>query len=476
MKIIPIALLLLLTTGVRSQAAGLNVVMIVMDGLRADHMGCYGYGRKTSPHLDALAGDGVLFERAIAQATWTLPSFASFLTSQYIETVGITHQWQRLPENATTIASVLGAHGYKTAAFGAGPYVHELYGLDHGFQTMRSTKNNSFRDFSEVLAQARDYVELRRKGDPFFLLLHNNDLHPPFDIPARLPERITHPFFDGAYKGPMDRLAPDYPMFVKVFNGMTFKERGLASPFFEFTPLAPQSYFDLVRRVRGDSDEIRHLVAHYDERLSHSDRAIRQFWDFLREKKLDRNTILVVLADHGLEWAERGLICTGFHANGWETVLHVPLIIKHPSLKPARIPDVVQLIDVAPTLLDLLGIPSPRQFQGRSLAPLMRGDVKALSPRPAFADSTSSNTPNAAPVRTVHDRRWKLIRSEQPLSMRPSDLWMRLRGERRWVFQLYDLQNDPAERTDLASREPEIVSRLSLLLSERQRLNKVSPR
>jgi arylsulfatase A-like enzyme len=403
----------------------------VLDGLRADHLGCHGYGRDVSPHLDRLARTGVLFENAAAQATWTFPSFASILTSKQVWRHGVFHCDHRLSLGERTFPQALRQDGFHTAAFTAGTFLDPEFGLDSGFDLYRAGKNRSFKRFEDVVSMARRYLKARRE-DKFFLLLHDNDLHPPFEISDRLPEEVEHPF--GRYNGPMDRVAPDY-RFVRAYNRLPWHG----------APPPPEDYLAFVERVRGSPEELRHLGDHYDAAILESDRLLQELWRTLEELGLLEDTVVMVLSDHGLEWGEKGLIATAFHAPLWETVLHVPWIVWSPAHAPRRVSEVVQLVDVGPTLLDLLGIPVPRDLDGVSQRPRMEG--AALPERCAFGAGSTCDPREEIHGFSVRDSRWKVIHDN-------------LRQE----TSLYDLRNDPGERSDVSRSETREASRLKDVL------------
>src|SRR5581483_11131668 len=153
-----------------------NVIVVGIDGLRADHVGAYGYERATSPNIDRLAASSIQFQRAWSQASWTLPSFASLFTSRYPASLGIFHMGQRLRGDEALLAEIFRSNGYRTAGFVGGPFLEPNYGFSRGFDLYRSGGSRSFRDTTPL---ALDWIR-RHQKDRFFVFLHGNDVHHPF--------------------------------------------------------------------------------------------------------------------------------------------------------------------------------------------------------------------------------------------------------------------------------------------------------
>ncbi|MCX5795429.1 MAG: sulfatase-like hydrolase/transferase [Elusimicrobia bacterium] len=406
-----------------------NVVVVVVDGLRPDHLGLYGYGRRTSPWLDEQARRGVVCAQAVSQSNWTFPSFFSFLTSQDPTRNGVFHVNARLAPPVIPLAEGLRQSGYRTAAFVGGPYLDAQFGLDRGFEAYRAGKNMSFRDFKDILPLACDWLE-RRRGEKFFLLLHDNDLHPPFDIADALPEAVGHAFGQG---GPLDALMPDY-YFVRAYNRYPWES-------FWGPPPSPD-YLARVDAIRNDPRELKHIVAHYDAQILAADRFLERLWKRLEALGLLEDTVVVLTSDHGMEWGERGLIATAFHEALWDSLVRVPLVFWHPSLRPGTLSGGVELIDLAPTLMDLLGLRCPSSFQGRSLAPLLGAADADRGPddRPAFSAASTLQVRESLRLFSLRTGRWKLIYDAERGSVR-----------------LFDLREDPGELLDVSAQQAEVA-------------------
>ena len=166
--------------GDKRDAAPLNVILIGIDTLRADRLGCYGYRKKTSPFIDQLAGESVVFEHAVSQASWTLPSFVSLFTSLYTDKHGVTDPSKGLGAQQLTLAKVLRSRGYKTAAFVNLPWFDVQYGMDSGFDTYVATYAPV--SLGQALPAVFGWLAEHRR-DPFFVFLHTMDVHPPYRAP-----------------------------------------------------------------------------------------------------------------------------------------------------------------------------------------------------------------------------------------------------------------------------------------------------
>lgn len=423
----------------------LNLVIIAVDGLRADHLGLYGYPKDTSPHLDERAKQAVVFDRAVTQATWTLPSFTTLFTSLYPHEHGVLSHSRSVGPELTLLPEVLRKAGYRTAGFVGGHYLDSSFGLARGFDHYRSGGMGIWRFFSQTAPQAARWIKANRDKS-FFVFVHGNDVHPPFDIPDEDEGEDTK--FDPHYRGNVDSLPPDYT-FVFAYNRQAGDHSRLtdgANP--------PEAWFREVEAVRSHPEDLRHLAAHYDDRIREADQQIEAVFAALKETGHDKDTIVVLLADHGLELGEKGKLATAFHLTGYDSVVHIPLILWIPGVSPQRVVEPVQLVDLAPTLLELLGLPRQPEFHGTSFAPLAKG-AQELAPRFALTESSRlDDGTNRIGLYALQDRRWKLIYAPTLKTK-----------------TLFDLQKDPTELHDVSAKHPEIVSRLLKVLSERAGLS-----
>ncbi len=320
-----------------------NLVVVSVDTLRADHLGCYGYPRPTSPEIDRFRRDAALFEHAIAQAPSTLPSHASLLTSLVPQRHGASWAARRaLPEEVVTLPEVLRRHGYRTAAFTGGGQMHPSNGLAQGFDLYRVTGP---LPLAETVAAALPWLDEHREG-PFFLFLHTYETHHPYT-----PDPETLALFDGGYDGPL-------PAKIRV---------GL-----------------LDRVNRGElaigPRDLAHIVAAYDAEIRSMDRGFGELVRQLRERGLYDRTAIVLTSDHGEEFGEHERV--GWHSHSlYDELLRVPLLIRFPGGRHAgaAVAAQVRSLDVAPTALAALGIAPPPEFEGVDLAAILAGHGAPLA-------------------------------------------------------------------------------------------------
>lgn len=453
--------------------AGYNVVMIVLDACRKDHLGCYGYKRKIigensgqaspTPRIDDFAKHAVVFEQAFAQSNLTLSSFSSFLTSKYPSAAGVHFTPPPRPggrpsvsclgEDELTLAEILKLFGYHTAAFPTGTHLDPKFRLNQGFDIYANrpfdVKNVSYLDFdpaamsfADILPPALKWLEAN-KNKRFFLLLHSNDTHPPYDPPD---SGFVHRY-DPGYSGAMDKFVFTMPLLRSINNGILEindikPKRDVREPF-----RTELSRGELKRKgdIRLTPRDIEHIIAHYDGSLSYADDRVGKTLEELTRLGLDKNTIVLLMADHGESLYERKRFDRNVALNLHDEILKVPLLIRHPGLKtPAgtRIKETVQLLDIMPTLLSFLGISAPDNIQGRDLSPLINAYAAGKAPKEA-ADAQNGYTYAETSTNkfSIRNSRWKLIR----------------RGKET---ELYDLAADPGETRNLIKTEISTAQKL----------------
>jgi arylsulfatase A-like enzyme len=311
------------------EAKGWNVVVLTVDTLRADRLGSYGYAaRANSPRIDAQLASGVLFENAVAQRASTWPSLASLLTGLYPSGHGVAENGYGFPDDLPTLPKLLHAAGYETAAF-----LSNMCQANHqGWDAFACAGGQDGKSIRRALEWARGLDGQR----PFLLWVHLFGAHPPYYNGGDLASRL-----DPGYEGP---LGPKKRLLDRVMTGPM--------------PLGAR--------------DVRHLNALYDAAVQGSDRLSGSLLDGLREAGRLERTIVLFAADHGEElYQHNGYL---YHScSVYQTTLHVPLGLAAPGLLPAgaRVPQTVELIDVLPTLLELLGLPLPAEQHGRSLVPYL---------------------------------------------------------------------------------------------------------
>jgi arylsulfatase A-like enzyme/ankyrin repeat protein len=319
-----------------------NVILISIDTLRADRLGCYGYDRTTSPSIDRFAARGVRFSRAIAESSWTLPSHMTMMTGLHPSAHGVTSKAKRLSPEIPLLAQVLRGAGYRTYAFTGGGLVGRTWGFDRGFERY---EDGMARTFENVLAMARLQIESFAPDERYFLFLHAYDVHAPYDTPD-----------------PYASLFRTRPPEDAVDVTLTNQEQN---------------------KLRLSAGQIRFLSDQYDAGIRIADDRMGAFFAWLEERGALANTIVLVVSDHGEELGEHGALGHGMKL--YIESLHVPMIIVAPGALPGVVDDTVGLADLAPTVLDLLGLDRPFA-QGRSLAAFLRSRPPARQDDTVFSE------------------------------------------------------------------------------------------
>jgi arylsulfatase len=405
-------------------AKGPNVIILLVDTLRPDHLGCYGYKRNTSPEIDRLAREGVLFKNAYATSSWTLPSTASALTSLYPSEHGAVSLPNGISQMAVTLAERLQRAGYDTGAFSANYcLVTAERGFDRGFShfellvkrgsTVSADVLNRTRELPEkygtvVTADAEElnlaalrWLDGREdESQPVFIYLHYMDPHNPYGPP---------PPFDTVFD----------PHYTGTVNG--------------------QSIFDAIHKGAFEPTERdkEHVIALYDGEIAYTDRQIADFLEELDKRELLQDALVVITADHGEELFERGSI--GHGPTLYEEVIRVPLIVWQKTFERpgATVDSYVTLLDIVPTVLSVSGIQSRGTLRGRPLLP----PAEEVGSDTVWAE-VDEDTLYSAHKRALIRENWKIIVSEK--------------GR-----ELYDLSTDPHEANDLSSAKKELVESLA---------------
>lgn len=403
-----------------------NVLFIAIDTLRVDHVGCYGAERDATPSVDALAADAVRFERAYATAPWTIPSVGSMVTGLYPSRHTATSFPRALPDDVTTLAEILKSEGYATA----GVVSHWAIGRKHNFQQGYDVyldsegKGHDHVSTPGVTRQALEQLETLAAGDaPFLLFVHYFDPH---------------------------------------YNYLHHSEYGFASP--SAGRLKGGEPIGTLTQMTGDltPQETQFLRDLYDEEIRFTDDGVGRLLERLRALGLEDDTLIVFTADHGEEFLDHGRL--GHTKTLYEELVRVPLIVRLPG-RPDRAgavqPRPVSLVSLTPTVLDLLGVDAARfPFQAGSIAPLVEGATEG-GPETAFFEV------DFVPVKTqrveVHKKglagaRFKLVRDDT-------------NGE----VELYDLDADPLETSNLRDLRPELTAELVAALDRSIALARSEP-
>jgi arylsulfatase A-like enzyme len=417
-----------------------NLILVVVDTLRRDHLGCYGYGKPTSPKLDALAKQSILFQNVTAASSWTEPSTASLLSGLYPARHG-AHEYAKVPDSVEMLAETLKAAGYRTGAVSGNPNASPLFGFDQGFDSFFFPGNDVAREYpdvSELVAKAEEFLA---KGDgaksssasaaatpsptPFFLYLHVMNVHGPYKAPPQ------------------------------------FRERFLEEPHADF-PFQNDLWIDLLRhgnverRKEVGASQLHDLTARYDGAIAYTDQVLGEFLERRLAKGGAASDLVVVTADHGEELFDHGGFGHGFTLH--HELLDVPLLVRRPDAADAgkRIDAPVSLVDLPATLLDLLAL-LPKERGGRvgdglSLVPLIRGEPLE---RDAPIVAQLARGKQGAAFLVQH---WPLrvVETERDYAGRAD------------VLELFDESKDPKEERDLAAADPSLADRLRTALHARR--------
>jgi arylsulfatase A-like enzyme len=411
-----------------------NLVILAIDTLRADHVGCYGYPRPTTPGIDRLAALGTRFDQVLSTAPWTLPSFATMFTGRYPTRHGaeLSGTMRNLAEEvptvitpeAPTLTEILHDHGYRTAAFTSNPYL--LFGVQRGFERFVCRSIAADR----VGALARSWLDRQPEGEPFFLFCHFNDPHEPTDTPDAYLRALGYgsAVLDDPHRKALERWGSP--------------EEG--------------GFLGHAESRAAARDLLRTKEALYDGAVLQVDLEIARIVEQLQRQGVFDRTLVVVVSDHGEEFldhveAERALDVDpravwgiGHGHSLFQELLRVPLILVGPGVKPDRvIEQQMSLVDLMPTLLGLLGVPGPSMEAAASVEASL-GDVEAAAydgrDRRSWMDDPDRVSLPAGAESTAYgpdliawsDGRMKLICDRSSSCL--------------WAF---DLREDPTERTDL---------------------------
>ena len=415
-----------------------NILIYVIDTLRADHTSLYGYKRDTTPFLKKLAATGVVFGDCQAQATWTKPSIASLLTSIYSYTHGIFNDSDTIPKGAATLAEQLRNAGYVTANIAASPWAGKITGLQRGFdyvmefpviQRNRTDAADRATDSAAVNKVVFPWLE-RHRDEPFFLYAHATDPHAPYRPPAGFEEKFANPSETAEFNRDYASLRDQ-----GQYGGGTVVSR------------------EGCKKNGIDPDKfIRRAVDRYDGEVLHNDANLELLVARLKQLGILDNTLIIVVSDHGEEFWDHGWTAHGHSL--YQELTHCVFLMWNPKLLPGprRVAEPVQLIDVMPTILDLLKLKAPDIVQGQSLLPLATG--RPFHRRTPVVTSRfahpSAKVNGFVPENRINtfaliEANWKLVYREKGKDA----------GLNR--VELYDRRTDRAETNNVAGAHPQDV-------------------
>ena len=400
---------------VNSAQSNFNIVLITIDTLRADHLSCYGYERKTSPNIDKIADKGFIFKRAVAPWPATVPSMASLFTSTYPTNHGVLYgrlakihpnvfkQYETnvnhvMPDELTTLAEILKIHGYTTFGVSSNLLLDEKTGFAIGFDYFEHRDGSKANDTNKIVYSFEDEI---KNSDKFFLWVHYMDPH--------LPYRPRNPW-------------------VEQYTSKSLTAK---------LNLFKKSYRELMRfvpKLKKDPQALTNLIALYDSEINFMDFYLGEL---IQKLDLDKDTLIIVTSDHGEEFLEHKYLTHGNNLH--KETIHIPLIVKLPnSAKKETVTKYVNLVDIMPAILQLLEINPPEQVLGKSFF-----EKKGLLPQfkkilfgKDTLDCTFSEISKVNVLKTIMTPEYKYIydyKSKKGL--------------------LYDMKVDPLERENIINRK-----------------------
>lgn len=404
----------------------LGVVFITVDTMRADYLSCYGHARVLTPSFDRLASGGALFLQAISQSTTTTPSHASMMTSLYLQDHNVYSNFDALGPAPRTLAEILAGRGFSSFAIVNMRHLNpEVGGLAQGFGTY--VKSGNLRRAGPTVDHFLGWLdELGEKR--FFAWLHLADVHTPYNPPPP----YDHFYYDDDERDPTKRslariwhLLPenmsDHPLFRSWLDGIT---------------------------------DLDWVFAQYQGAVTYVDDEFGRLIDALESRGILGRTAIVLTADHGEMLGEQDMYFV--HTGLYEPTVHVPLITYFPGAgrQGVSVREVVETVDILPTVLEYLGIPEPRGIRGRSLWPLIRGEI--APPRIALVEHAGRN------LVALRSDKYKYVRHLRTNNVQPSYPFVEGREE------LYDLKADSFERRDLSQELPDVMRVLRRELGARR--------
>jgi len=431
------------TPGLARQPQG--IIVLWTDTLRQDHLDAYGYGRETAPALRRFASDGVLFRNNTTQATWTKVATPSVLTSLYPSTHGVLEFKDRLPASATTLAEAYRAAGYATLGFASNLFTGQFTNLHQGYEEQHEDgslpNQRSSKTARVYIDRLVEWLETHR-DTPFFVFLHLYDPHDPYE-----PNR------------PYDTLWADPAKRGEHHRHLEAVRKVISDPLLKLFGMPTRA--ELVKAGLDAEGYVKHDVDWYDGAIRGLDVEVARLLERLRTLDLDRRTLVVFTADHGEEFLDHGRMFHGQSVYGELT--QVPLMMRWPGVLPAGrvVEEVVQTIDLMPTLLEISGLKPPAEAQGQSLVPLLgvgggtQASIQAWRARPAISEKAVTNpskgaapAPHDTEAHAIVEGGWKLVHN----TVRP-------RGGPE--FELFDFAKDSLNLRDVAGEHPDVVQRLS---------------
>lgn len=401
-----------------------NIILITINSLRADHVGAYGYMRKTTPHFDQFAKENVFFSTAFSTSSWQMPSHGSILTSLYPSEHGAVHINNKLTDKCKTLPEIIAKEGYYTVGFCSNPRLSSEKGFARGFDFYDDYSVEMFLENISMSGDEKININQQRTNDlinqsairwlennkaaPFFLYLHYYDNH--WDY---LPPEPYYSMFDPDYKGEIDgKLISKEPLYSN-----------------------PPS--------EGD---IEHIKALYDGEVRQTDEDLGVFLRYLGKNGLMENSVIVITGEHGEQLYEHG---NTSHHGLYDEMIRIPMAMHLPGRGPEKNESLVSLVDILPTILDIIDLNNMKPVGSKGLS-LLRANDKIKSRSWVYAEYTGGAIPNCSALRS---KRYKVLQSED-------------------VIKVYDLLEDPQELRPL--RKSQFDIHVNNLIKSLGDINKIS--
>lgn len=402
--------------------SGPNVLLIIADALRPDHLGCYGYNRATSPQIDKFAADSLIFENAWSNSPWTKPTMGTLFTSLYPTEHQAFYWTDDLSDKNLSLPEVFRNKNYATYAIQTNPCITETHNFKQGFKYYEEMV---LEKAEIVTAHFNSWVK-KHKKKPFFAYLHYMDTHSPYNAPREFSEifgiKNNTPLNPGEFK----------TLDIRILN-----EIGLS---------------------QGDKNQ---LVSLYDGAIKYFDYNFKKIIDNLEKLGILDNTIIILTSDHGEEFWEHGGFAHGHTL--YNELLHIPLIIRYSSHLPAKhIKPHVQLLDLFPTILSMARINNDFELRGNDLIPPI------LNNRDFNEEIFFEGLLDGAEKKGILKENWKLIentgeRNDDTFEIL-GELMKYLYPEYKKSLELYNLDQDIQEKNNLINKYPNITIKLKARL------------
>lgn len=427
-----------------------NILLIVLDCVRADHLSCYGYGRETSPNIDRIAEQGVIYNQAISPSPWTLPSHASLFTGTYVSRHRTDLDNRYLDRSFITLAEVLKQRGYNTVGLSSNAWVSRETGLDRGFDLYYNMNRPPYESGRKLKAYQKcaNYI-------------YWNYLYKRYDYGARNINNLLRKFFKSySRQSPFFIFINYLEAHLKYEPPRKFRHSFLRKSEDKYVPQDAWAY--LVGAVGMTEEDFYILKALYDAEIRYMDFRVGEIIELLEKAGILDHTMIIITADHGENIGDHGLMDHQFSLH--DSLSHVPLIIRYPDIFPRglRIQSQVQSVDLFSTLCDILQVDDDRieaQLQGKSLLPSLSGNklrsyafseylvpnLQHLERKFPHHDYSKYN----ASYRTIRTENFKLIYTIPNGS-----------------YQLYNLQDDPMEEKDVSKIYTEVTGEFLTSLTE----------